>query len=287
MRIIKIFTFIAAAAVIAACQERVGKAQEQAGKEAETLVVPPCQVGTPPDSLHLDKFYTKYVDVNGLPLVSSWRVPDSAFTAAHRTLYAMTSMLQPDILQAMRNAGARVAIMGRYEGTTDLPEHHYLVNDTALNWDLRARGLGGTLEEPLTSCAEENVLAYQIDKYHAEDILVHEFAHAIHCIGIIQVDTTFNTRLQSLYEKAKASGILDNTYRITDKEEYFAEGVQDWFNVNAEMPHTDGKHNWCNTREELQTYDPGLYQLLGEYFPKTSLSISKHPKVNNCHPDKP
>ena len=186
---------------------------KEATKEKNTpeLEVPECIVTTPPDSLHLDKFYTKYVDVNGLPLISSWRVPDSAFVAAHRTIYAMTSMLDPKILDAMKKAGARVAIMGRYEGTTDLPEHHYLVNDTALNWDLRARGLGGTIDEPLTSCAEENVLAYQIDKYHAEDILVHEFAHAIHCIGIIQVDTTFNSRLQTLFEKAKASGILANT----------------------------------------------------------------------------
>ena len=60
-----------------------------------------------------------------------------------------------------------------------------------------------------------------------------------------------------------------------------AEGVQDWFNVNAEMPHTDGKHNWCNTREELQDFDPDLYNLLSEYFPHTSLQISKHKKVNN------
>jgi alpha-glucosidase len=173
-----------------------------------------------------------------------------------------------------------VAIMARYEGTTDLPEHHYLINDTALNWDLRARGLGGTIEEPLTSCAEENILAYQIDKYHAEDILIHEFAHAIHCIGIIQVDSTFDDRLQKLYEQAKARGILAGTYRETDRMEYFAEGVQDWFNVNAEMPHTDGKHNWCNTREELQVFDPDLYNLIAEFFPKTQLQISKHAKVN-------
>ena len=251
------------------------------GESVDSLVVPECKVTAVPDSLGYDKFYTKYVDVNGLPLVSSWRVPDSAFVAAHRTLYAMTSMLRPEILEAMKKANARVAIMARYEGTTDLPEHHYLVNDTALNWDLRARGLGGTIDEPLTSCAEENVLAYQIDKYHAEDILIHEFAHAIHCIGIIQVDTAFNTRLQALYEKAKANGILEGTYRATDKEEYFAEAVQDWFNVNAEMPRADGKHNWCNTREELQQYDPDLYQLLSEYFPKTNLQISKHPKVND------
>lgn len=271
------FLVLCALTAVIACQQKTEV------KTAETMEIPECVVTTPPDSLHLDKFYTKYVDVNGLPLVSSWRVPDSAFVAAHRTLYAMTSMLKPELLEAMRKVGARVAIMGRYEGTTDLPEHHYLINDTALNWDLRARGLGGTIDEPLTSCAEENVLAYQIDKYHAEDILVHEFAHAIHCIGIIQVDTTFNTRLQSLYEKAKKEGLLTNTYRETDKEEYFAEAVQDWFDVNAEMPHTDGKHNWCNTRDELRLFDPDLYQLLSEYFPETSLHISKHPKTDVYH----
>ena len=120
----------------------------------ETLNIPECTVTAPPDSLQLDPFYTKYVDVNGLPLISSWRVPDSA------------------------------------------------------------------------------------------------------------------------------DGILDGTYRITGTEEYFAEAIQDWFNVNAEMPYTDGKHNWCNTREELQQFDPDLYALLAEYFPNTKLQISKHKKVN-------
>ena len=271
---------IMALLLLTACHPSRPVSGDAATAPEEDLNVPECVVTSVPDSLGYDKFYTKYVDVNGLPLVSSWRVPDSAFVAAHRTLYAMTSMLDPKIIEVMKRSNARVAIMARYEGTTDLPEHHYLVNDTALNWDLRARGLGGTIEEPLTSCAEENVLAYQIDKYHAEDILIHEFAHAIHCIGIIQVDSTFDDRLQQLYEQAKAKGILAGTYRETDRMEYFAEGVQDWFNVNAEMPYNDGKHNWCNTREELQLFDPDLYNLIGEYFPKTNLQISKHKKVN-------
>lgn len=272
--------FFAAAAVIAACTSNQ-KAEET--EETEELVIPDFVISSVPDSLGYDPFYVKYTSVNGLPLVSSWRVPDSAFVAAHRTLYAMTSMLDKRILQKMIESNARVAIMARYEGTTDLPEHHYLVNDTSLNWDLRARGLGGDIKEPLTSCAEENLLAYQIDKYHAEDILIHEFAHAIHCIGIIQVDTAFNSYLETIYQQAKGAGILDGTYRITDKEEYFAEGVQDWFNVNAEMPKPDGKHNWCNTREELREYDYELYRLIERYFPKTNLQISKHPKINECH----
>ena len=255
--------------------------QQQDVVETETLDIPECIVSTPPDSLHLDPFYKKYVDVNGIPLISSWRVPDSAFVAAHRTLYAMTKMLPEAVLDSMVHRGTRVAIMARYEGTTDIPEHHYLINDTSLNWDVRARGLEGTLEIPLTSCAEENVLAYQIDKYHAEDILIHEFAHSIHLIGLTLAVPDFNSRLEQCFENAKAKGILANTYRETEVMEYFAEGVQDWFNVNAEMDHTDGKHNWCNTREELQDFDPELYNLLAEYFPKTNLQISKHQKVNN------
>ena len=264
--------------VLAACQSNK-KAPEQVAVE-ETIEIPECIVTTPPDSLNLDPFYQKYVDVNGLPLISSWRVPDSAFVAAHRTLYAMTSMLPEAVLDSMVARGTRVAIMARYEGTTDIPEHHHLVNDTALNWDLRARGLGGDLELPLTSCAEENILAYQIDKYHAEDILIHEFAHSIHLIGLMLAVPDFDSRLKQCYENAKEKGILAGTYRETDKEEYFAEAVQDWFNVNAEMPHNDGKHNWCNTREELQQFDPDLYNLLAEYFPQTNLQISKHKKTN-------
>ena len=274
---IRLWSLLLLMLTIAACHEGH---QAAVPVEEDTLAIPECRVSTPPDSLRLDAFYKKYVDVNGLPLISSWRVPDSAFAAAHRTLYAMTSMLPKAVLDSMVARGTRVAIMARYEGTTDIPEHHHLVSDTAMNWDLRARGLGGDLELPLTTCAEENVLAYQIDKYHAEDILVHEFAHSIHLIGLMLAVPDFDARLRQCYENAKAKGLLAGTYRETDKEEYMAEAVQDWFNVNAEMPHADGKHNWCNTREELEQFDPDLYALLAEYFPKTSQHISRHKKTN-------
>lgn len=230
--------------------------------------------------MHLDKFYKKYVDVNGIPIVTSWRVPDSCIVAAHHTLYAMTCMLKPEVLEAMKKHGTRVAIMARYEGETDIPEHHFMINDTTVNMDVRARGMEGTMEVPVTTCAEENILAYQIDKYHAEDILIHEFAHSIHLIGIYQVDSTINEKLDSLLAKAKARGIYANTYRLDNGMEYFAEAVQDWFNVNAEVQRADGKHNWINTREELQAMDPDMYHLLAQYFPATQLQISKHKKHN-------
>lgn len=283
----RILSIVSAALVIVGCATGNNKpASETAQSDPEDeLVIPECVVTTPPDSLHLDPFYKKYVDVNGIPLVSSWRVPDSCFVAAHRTLYAMTSMLSPEIMNAMRKAHARVGIMARYEGTYNIPEHKYMMADTSINWDLRARGLGGTLYEPLTTCAEENILAYQIDKYHAEDILIHEFSHAIHLIGILQVEPDINDRIKACQDKALAAGKWANTYAGTNYEEYWAEGVQDWFNVNAEVEHPDGKHNWVNTREELKEYDPDLYQLISQYFPETNLQISKHKKVDLWGPD--
>ena len=54
----------------------------------------------------------------------------------------------------------------------------------------------------------------------------------------------------------------------------WAEGVQDWFNVNAEVPKPDGKHNQVNTRKELKAYDRGLYDILSEFFPATNEQIS-------------
>ena len=278
---------IALAAITAACNHAQPNTESVAeeGDFVTELGIPPCVITTPPDSLNLDSWYTKYVNVNGIPLCSSWRCPDSALVAGYNTLYAMTSMLPPEVMDALRKVGTRVTMMGRYEGTTDVPEHRFLAQDTSLNWDLRARGLGGDLELPLTSCAEENVLAYQIDKYHAEDILIHEFAHSIHLIGLVQVEPDINDRLQALFDSAAEKELWWNTYRMTDIAEYFAEGVQDWFNVNAEMDHPDGKHNYVNTREELKERDPGLYELLAQYFPATNHQISKHKYVNLCTKD--
>ena len=70
------------------------------------------------------------------------------------------------------------------------------------------------------------------------------------------------------------------TYRETDKEEYFCRGGAGLVQRERRDAPPDGKHNWCNTREELQEFDPDLYNLLAEYFPQTNLQISKHKKIN-------
>ena len=71
-------------------------------------------------------------------------------------------------------------------------------------------------------------------------------------------------------------------YAANNIEEYFAEGVQTWFNVNTEVnaEHGNGVHNMVNTREELKRYDPRLHAILSRYFPDTDEHVSRHKKVN-------
>jgi alpha-glucosidase len=239
-------------------------------------------ITTPPDSLRLDPFYKKYMNVNGIHVISSWRVPDSCFYAAYISIKALTDVLPKDVIESLTSRNTRIGIMARYEGTTDIPEHAHLAKDTSLNWDVRARGLGGSLRNPMSTCAEENILAYQIDKYHAEDILIHEFAHTIHYVGILPAYPEFNNELRASLDSAIAKGRWRNVYASTNVAEYWAEGVQNWFNVNAEVDTNDGdgKHNKINTREEVKRYDPGLYAILSRYFPEVNEQISRHKKTN-------
>ena len=272
------------AALMALCSHpETNKVTNETTDETKFLaLVDTPQITTPPAELKLDPFYKKYMNVNGIHVVSSWRVPDSCFYAAYVSLDALTKMMPAEVMESLTSRNTRIGIMARYEGTTDIPEHAFLVNDTTINWDLRARGLGGTLQMPFSTCAEENILAYQIDKYHAEDIMIHEFAHTIHNVGISPVYPDFNDELQASLDKALAEGKWKNVYAATNIEEYWAEGVQTWFNVNAEVNNDggDGKHNKVNTREELKRYDPGLYSILARFFPEVQEQISRHKKVN-------
>ncbi len=276
-------TFLTIALCLLACGPKNGGNEPVAlYGEYEVLVDTPL-ITAPPAELGLDSFYKKYMNVNGIHVCSSWRVPDTCFYAAYITIKGLTEALGDDVLKALTDKNTRIGIMARYEGTIDIPEHAYLANDTSLNWDLRARGLGGTMEDPFTTCAEENILAYQIDKYHAEDILIHEFAHTIHDAGIRSIYPDFNEELQAALDSALANGRWHNVYASVDIYEYFAEGVQDWFNVNAEVDTDagDGKHNKVNTREELKRYDPVLYNIIARFLPEVDVQISRHKYVND------
>jgi len=227
------------------------------------------QVTAPPESLDVPDFYTKYVDASGYPIVSSPKVEDYALKEA---AYLIDMMLakRPDLRQAMADSGSRFIVMAHNEMTTDIPEHANLQPKDY--WDARARGLGGSLSDPVCSCGEENLLGFEGDPYSTENILIHEFAHNIHWRGMVNLDPSFNDRLKATYERAMEQGLWKGKYASTNHSEYFAEGVQSWFDNNRAPDHD---HNHVDTRKELKEYDPGLAAICEEVFGDTELKYTK------------
>ncbi|MCB9629618.1 MAG: hypothetical protein H6725_19800 [Sandaracinaceae bacterium] len=211
-------------------------------------------------------FYEKYVDVGGLPLVSSARVSDRAFAVAADILEHMLSG-RPDVRAQLVATRVRVGIMAASEVTTDMPEHSDLNQAfPATDWNARARGLGATRARPLTSVGEENLLQLPGARYTGESILVHEFGHTFFGLGVAALPggDRLAARLDQAYRNAVAGGFFANTYAGTNAQEYWAEGVQSWFDTNLEADPPNGVHNHVNTREELLAYDPALAALIRE-----------------------
>ena len=113
------------------------------------------------------------------------------------------------------------------------------------------------------SCGEENLLRFPGDPYFRENILIHEFAHAIHLMGLNALDRQFDTRLKATYSKAMDDALWKGVYAAKNKEEYWAEGVQCYFDANAPADHD---HNHVRTRDALKKYDPRLFELINDVF---------------------
>lgn len=208
--------------------------------------------------LGLDSFYRKYASAGGFPIVASAKVSDFALIEAAWLVEQMLGE-RPDVLKAIVAAKVRLAIMAPTEYTTMIPEHRHLKPKEY--WDKRARGLGSSAEAPAVSCGEENLLGYPGDPYATESIFIHEFAHTIHLQGLTAVDPGFQAKLESAFGRAKLKGLWKGKYAGTNPAEYWAEGVQSWFDTNRENDHD---HNHVNTREELRAYDPDLAALVEE-----------------------
>lgn len=235
----------------------------------------PLKVVSVPKDKNLSPFYKKYVATDGLYVISSPKVRDEALLKACDIMELMLSK-RPDIKQYMVSKGCHFIVIGEKEQVCDIPEYAAICNspDSIKYWNWRARGFGGAPESyDSSSCGEENLLALPGDRYEGENIMIHEFAHLIHQVGIVGVEPDFNTRLTAVMNHAKAKGLWAGTYALTDKEEYFAECVQSFFNCNRYSKPANGVHNDINRRSKLRDYDPEMYRLLCNYFNEIDIPI--------------
>ena len=231
-------------------------------------------VGPVPEELGVDPFYQKYVDADGIPVLSSTKVPDIALLVVRDIINAML-VARPDLRASMIERNWRTGVIAEVEMTMDIPEYGMRKRPGApedepiMQADRdyhanRSRGLGGN---PTTG-AEENILGYPDTRYFGEHIFVHEFAHAIHR-AIRDVDPGMAQEIVAAHDAAMAAGKYEHAdgrrhYATTNPNEYWAEGVQWWFfsnygecfagDVTVESP------------DEFVAYDPVLGELLGRVF---------------------
>ena len=244
------------------------------------------KITKPPKAMKVAPRHTKYISAGGFPIVAG---PDVNDYALREAAYWVNQLLvaRPDAKAAMIKSGTRLCIIGANEYTCDLPEFAWLGMGKDIDgvnardwWDARARGTGGSEQDPYCSVGEENLLGFTGDPYAKESILIHEFAHSIHLRGMNAVDPTFDARVKKAYRSALAAGLWKGKYAAVSHAEYFAEGVQSWFDNNRENDHD---HNHVNTRAELLAYDPSLAELCREVFKDTEIRYTKPATRLNGH----
>jgi len=190
---------------------------------------------------------------------------------------------RPDLRSELVREGVRVGVIAADEAITDLPENRgwkkparddprltacelkYYDRIEAVSdrdyWNARARGIGGAF----TIVGAENLLAERGDRYSGENILVHEFSHAI--FGAVEkADPKLYRAASAAYAHAKAAGLWKGDYASVTLDEYWAEGTQFWFDDNK-LARLDGAD--VVSHEDLKRYDPALYAVLAKVYGKS------------------
>ena len=138
----------------------------------------------------------------------------------------------PEVAEELVRRGAEVSVFGLLENAYDVPEHRmgYLLATR------HVAGYGGEMTNPASSISEANVIRLRTGRYATsypnEMILVHEFGHAIHLVGMNGLkDQTLADMIRKAYQHASDNGLWPDTYAISNYEEYFATLSTVWFNV--------------------------------------------------------
>lgn len=234
----------------------------------------------PPAQLRLHPFYGQHLDAGGIPVVGSERVPAAALLAARDVVLGMLAH-RPDLARDLARSGVRAAVIAEEEGTMDLPEHRHWEKpgrgdprltqcerdeydrriaplSAAEYWNARTRGTGGN---PV-SVGAENLLARPGTRFYGENILVHEFAHAVFA-AVRRVDPALLARVRIALERAIAAGKWRGDYAAVTIDEYWAEGTQFWFETNMISRLDDGT---ILSADDLRRYDPALAAALAEAY---------------------
>ncbi len=222
-----------------------------------------------PVTLSYEPYYTQFVTTkSGIVVKAGASVQKQILDIAVEIVDHMLGKI-PEVAKVLIDLGSDIAVYGITEDAYDVPEHR-------MGYVLATRhveGFGGEADQPTSSISASNVIRLRSGRYATmypnEMILVHEFGHAIHLVGMNSLeDQTWANRVRDAYANAHEKGLWPKSYASSNYEEYFATLGTIWFNVMQEG--VDGKWDGIrgpvNTREELKEYDPVGYQLMADVY---------------------
>ena len=235
----------------------------------------------PPAKYKFDPYYTKLTLAREFPVLGSDRVSDEALLKANDTVRKMFAYRQ-DVLKALINDGGRLVVLGRAEKLTDLPELRDARDKSGFD---HARYLDYGPDRKLMVVPEENVLGLPGDPFPGRCAVVAAFARGSHTatahrpadpefdkrrdkqqyeLRVKRLDVGFDDRLKGLFEAAVGKGLWKGTPAARDRVEYWAAGVEAYFDAGGTGTAPDGADHPVVTREALKGYDPDLFRLVEE-----------------------
>tara|TARA_B100001079_G_scaffold145675_1_gene124714 strand:+ start:146 stop:991 length:846 start_codon:yes stop_codon:yes gene_type:complete len=224
----------------------------------------------PPLGVHA--FYQKYINAEGILIVSSANVPDAALLAARRTVLHLLAR-RPDVHIAMLAHNPRISIMSVSETASDLPEFDVGADG---QW-----GLGQMRGDPTTLVSERGICYSGNIKYRA-NFLLHEFVHNMQNLGWIQTDPGVDDEIYAAYSNAVVQGWFTpprtetmgiGPDRSFGDDEYLTHNVNAWFNLNESLPgpwvdvQIGEAGPLSGTREQLRQRDPVLFEIIDRFLP--------------------
>jgi len=234
----------------------------------------------PPAKFKFDPYYTKLSLAREFPVLGSKRVSDEALLKANDTVRKMFAY-RHDILKAIIADGGRLVVLGKYEKLSDLPEFKDAASKPGFD---NARYLDYAADRKLMVVPEENVLRLAGDPLPGRCAVIAVFARGLYTVTatrpvdlefdkrrdkqqyelrVKRLDAEFDRRVKELYDAVVMRGLWKGTAAGRDRTEYWAAGVEAYFDVGA-GPAPDRADHPITTRETLKQYDPDLFQLVEE-----------------------
>jgi hypothetical protein len=235
----------------------------------------------PPARFKIDPYYTKFTYAREFIVLGSHAVSDEALLKANDTIRKLFAY-RHDILKAMIADGARLVVLGRSEKLSDLPEFRDVKGEAGFD---EVRFLDYAPSQKLMVVPEENVLGLPRDPCAGKSLVVSAFAKGLchvtasrpviadfenqrgrqqYELRVKRMDIEFDKKLEKIYSQALSKGLWKGTAAARDRIEYWAAGVEAYFDAAGNGHPPQSADRPVTTREALKAYDPDLFALVDE-----------------------